>query len=133
MGHEVDVMDVNRYRQDFPILQKDIGGMPVVYFDNACMTLKPRQVIDAMMEYYTDFPACGGRSVHKLSNKVTMKVEESRRTVKEYLNAERDSEIVFTKNATEAMNIVSYGMDWEKGDKVIAVPNHVFLEQVVKQ
>jgi cysteine desulfurase/selenocysteine lyase len=119
MGHEVDVMDVNKYRKDFPILQKEVGGMPVVYFDNACMTLKPRPVIDAMMEYYTDYPACGGRSVHKLSNKVTMKVEESRRTVKEYLNAERDGEIVFTKNATEAMNIVSYGLDWKKGDKVI--------------
>jgi cysteine desulfurase/selenocysteine lyase len=112
-------MDVDAIRKDFPILQKEIGGMPVVYLDNACMTLKPRQVIEAVTEYYTDYPACGGRSVHKLGNKVSVKFEESRQAVKDFLNASSEKEIVFTKNATEAVNIVAYSLDWKKGDRVL--------------
>lgn len=112
-------MDVERYRKDFPILQKDIGGMPVVYFDNACLTLKPQQVIDAMNDYYVNFPACGGRSVHKLSTKVTTRYEESRRVLRDFLNAAADKECIFTKNATEAMNIVANSLDLKKGDRVL--------------
>jgi cysteine desulfurase/selenocysteine lyase len=112
-------MDVEALRKDFPLLQKEIAGMPVVYFDNACMTLKPLQVIEAMNDYYYNYPACGGRSVHKLSNKVTVKMEESRHVVKDFLHAKEDREIVFTKNATEAINLVAYSMDWKKGDRVL--------------
>jgi cysteine desulfurase/selenocysteine lyase len=112
-------MDVETIRKDFPILQKEVGGMPIVYFDNACMTLKPIQVIEAMNDYYYNFPACGGRSVHKLSNKVTVRMEESRHVVKEFLHANEDREIVFTKNTTEAINIVAYSLDWKKGDRVL--------------
>ena len=69
-------MDVEKLRQDFPVLQKETAegkgkpGQPLIYFDNACMSLKPRQVVEAMNEYYDNFPACAGRSVHRLSNRV---------------------------------------------------------------
>lgn len=112
-------MDVERLRKDFPILQKEVGGMPLIYMDNACMTLKPQQVIDAMNDYYYNYPACGGRSVHKLSNRVTMKYEESRRVVRQFVNAPSEKEIIFTKNATEAINLVAYSLEWKKGDRIL--------------
>ena len=112
-------MDIEGIRKDFPILQKDVAGMPVVYFDNACMTLKPVQVIDAMNDYYYNFPACGGRSVHKLSNKVTVRMEESRQVVRDFLGAPESREIVFTKNTTESINLIAYSLDWKKGDRVL--------------
>tara|TARA_B100000676_G_scaffold3756_1_gene3439 strand:- start:502 stop:1623 length:1122 start_codon:yes stop_codon:yes gene_type:complete len=83
------------------------------------MTLRPRQVIDAVTEYYTDYPACGGRSVHKLSWQVTENFETARDSLRRFLGAEKPSEIVFTKNATEGMNIVASGLNLGKGDKVL--------------
>ena len=59
-------MDVKGIREDFPLLAKEIYGKPIVYFDSACMTLKPNQVIDSMNYYYNELSSCGGRSVHKL-------------------------------------------------------------------
>ena len=109
-------MDVSKIRRDFPIL--NLENSPA-YLDSACMTLRPRQVIDAVTEYYTDYPACGGRSVHKLSWQVTENFEMARDSLRRFLGAEKPSEIVFTKNATEGMNIVASGLNLGKGDKVL--------------
>ena len=109
-------MDVSKLRKDFPILNSDDSP---IYFDSACMTLRPSQVIDAVIEYYTDYPACGGRSVHKLSWQVTENFEMARDSLRRFLGAEKPSEIVFTKNATEGMNIVASGLNLGKGDKVL--------------
>lgn len=65
-------MDVEKIREDFPILKKKINGKPLIYFDNACTTQKPRQVIDAVVEYYTEYTGCAGRAVHKLSTKTAV-------------------------------------------------------------
>ena len=111
-------MDVSKLRKDFPILNSDDSP---TYFDSACMTLRPSQVIDAVTEYYTDYPACGGRSVHKLSWQVTENFEMARDSLRRFLGAEKPSEIVFTKNATEGMNIVASGLNLGKGDKVLIV------------
>ena len=67
-------LNVEKVRGDFPVLAQAIKGKPIVYFDNACMTLKPQQVIDAVNRYYAEYPACGGRSYHKLGKKVTEKL-----------------------------------------------------------
>jgi cysteine desulfurase/selenocysteine lyase len=109
-------MDVSRVRRDFPILQREEG---IVYMDSACQSLRPVQVIEAMDEYYTDFPACGGRSVHRLATKVSIKVDEARESVTRFLNASDPSEIIFTKNCTEAINLVARGFHFERGDVVL--------------
>ncbi len=102
-------------RADFPFLQRDPTP---IYFDNACMTLKPRQVIDALMEYYNDYPVCGGRSVHEAGMEVTVKVQESRDTFASTFGRE-PHEVIFTKNTTEAINLVAKGYPFEKGDRVL--------------
>jgi cysteine desulfurase/selenocysteine lyase len=109
-------MDISKYRKDFPILNTD---NPPVYLDSACMTLRPQVVIDAITDYYTNYPACGGRSVHKLSWQVTENFEMARDSLRRFMGAENSTEIVFTKNATESMNIVANGLNLKKGDKVL--------------
>ncbi len=105
-------MNVNKIREDFPVLQK------VIYFDNACMSLKPKQVIHALTSYYLDFPACGERSEHQLGKIVTEKVDEARRSVAKFINAVPE-EIIFTKNTTEAINLVANSLDLKKDDIVL--------------
>ena len=109
-------MDVSKYRKDFPILNSDDSP---VYLDSACMTLRPKAVIEDITDYYTNYPACGGRSVHKLSWQVTENFEMARDSLRRFMGAESSSEIVFTKNATESMNIVANGLSLNKGDEVL--------------
>ena len=109
-------MDISKYRKDFPILNSE---NPPVYLDSACMTLRPKAVIDAVTDYYTNYPACGGRSVHKLSWQVTENFEMARDSIRRFMGAENQSEIIFTKNATESMNIVANGLNLSQGDQVL--------------
>src|SRR3989344_7128059 len=95
-----------KIREDFPVLKKGI-----IYFDSACVSLKPRQVVEASNEYYEEYPACAGRSNHKLGNKVTEKVEESRNTISKFFNAKKPSEIIFTRNTTEGINLIANSFD----------------------
>ncbi|NOZ81636.1 MAG: cysteine desulfurase [Candidatus Micrarchaeota archaeon] len=112
-------MNPEKLREDFPILVNGLNGKPVIYFDNACVTLKPRQVIEAMNEYYENFPACHGRSSHKLGLKVTEEYEKSRKTVAEFIRAKKPAEIVFVRNTTEAINLVANSLELKKGDVVV--------------
>jgi len=112
-------MNVEKIRQDFPILQKKINGRPIVYFDNSCMTLRPKQVIDAVSEYYTEYPACALRSLHKLSKTATEKVNESRREVQKFIGAKKTSEIIFTRNTSESLNLAANSFGLKKGDVVL--------------
>ncbi|MFH1770630.1 MAG: cysteine desulfurase [archaeon] len=107
-------LNVNKLREDFPVLKKKI-----VYFDNSCVTLKPRQVIEAMNRYYEEFPACAGRSMHQFGNEVTEEVEKARNTIKKFINAKKSEEIIFTRNTTEGINLVANSFKFEKGDKVL--------------
>lgn len=101
-------------RKDFEILSKDL-----IYFDSACMALKPKQVVDAMSRYYDEFPACGGRSAHHLARKVDEEVAAARTTARKFLSAKHDEEIVFTRNTTEGINIVANTLNLAKGDEII--------------
>lgn len=112
-------MDIKKIRRDFPALWKKWNGKYPVYFDNACMTLKPKPVIDAMNEYYTEYPVCGGRSIHKMAKKVDEKVTESREKFMTFLGASCPEEIIFTKNTTEGLNLVSNAMDLKKDDVIL--------------
>ena len=109
-------MDINSIREDFPTLRGD--DVPA-YLDNACVTLKPESVIDAINEYYTKYPGCGGRSVHRYGTAVSRGVDDSRRSLASFLNASSVNEVIFTRNATQSINQVAHGMKWSEGDVVL--------------
>ncbi len=110
-------MDPKRVRDDFPSYTM-ADGAPTAYLDNACTTLKPAPVVDAVAEYHAKFPVCGERSVHRLSRRVTEAVEAGRSRLAAHMQAAPE-DVVFTKNATEALNTVAQGLSWEPGDVVI--------------
>jgi cysteine desulfurase/selenocysteine lyase len=112
-------MNITKIRQDFPLLQYGLKGKPVVYFDNACQTLRPLSVIDAVNQYYREYPACAGRSVHKLGELVTKKCDEARKLVADFIGAKRKEEIIFTRNTTEGINLVAHSLGLRTGDIVI--------------
>lgn len=112
-------MNIRKLRSDFPALQKKWNGKFPIYFDNACMTLKPVQVRDAMDEYYNEYPVCGGRSIHKMAKKVDEKVGEAREKMQEFLGASSSNEVVFTRNTTEGLNLVANSLGFDKGDIVL--------------
>lgn len=112
-------MDIKRIRADFPTLAKAREGKPLVYLDSACMALKPRQVIDAVVDYYENYPVCAERSVHKLSTKVSLMVDEAREAARRHFSAPEKDEIVFTRNTTEGINLVARSFGFKKGDEVI--------------
>ncbi|MEM5778368.1 MAG: SufS family cysteine desulfurase [Candidatus Aenigmatarchaeota archaeon] len=112
-------MDVNKIRQDFPILNKKINNKPFIYFDSACTSLKPKKVIDAILEYYTEYTGCAGRSIHKFATRTSEEFEKAREKVAKFINAKKVEEIVWTKNTTEAINLVAHSFKFNKGDKVV--------------
>ncbi len=114
--------DVHRIREDFPILRQRIRGKPLVYLDNAATTQKPRAVLDALMRYYTEDNANINRGVHLLSERATQAHEEARVKVQRFVHAAESREIIFTRNATEGINLVaqSYGRQHVRaGDEVV--------------
>src|SRR5205823_14120867 len=113
---------VNRIRADFPILAMQIYGKPLVYLDNAASAQKPRAVLDRLEEAYTRQYANVHRGLHFLANEATEAYENAREKVAAFLNAARKEEIVFTRNATEAINLVAYTFGRERikaGDEIV--------------
>jgi cysteine desulfurase/selenocysteine lyase len=110
------MLEVEKIREDFVILN---SPKKPIYFDNACMSLKPKSVLFAMQEYYEKYPACAGRSAHSLSSKVTAKIKEARQEIAEFINAKNENEIIFTRNTTEGINLLAHGLNWQKGDIVL--------------
>ncbi len=106
-------------REDFPVLKRVINGHPLVYLDSACMSLKPKQVIAAMMEYYEQFPACGGRSIHRLGEEASNAYTAAREKFARFINAPEKDECIWTRNATESINIVARCVDLPKGSKIV--------------
>jgi len=114
--------DVAKIRSDFPILRREVHGKPLTYLDNAASAQKPQIVIDAMRQTYENEYANVHRGLHFLSNAATTAFEKSRDQVRDFLNAPSSDEIIFTRNATEAINLVaaSYGsMVLGEGDEVV--------------
>ncbi|MGY5859646.1 MAG: aminotransferase class V-fold PLP-dependent enzyme [Candidatus Thorarchaeota archaeon] len=115
----ISMVDWTKIRGDFPALERKINGRPVVYLDSACMALKPRQVIDAMNEYYEMYPACGGRSIHRFGKDASEAYTAARGKFAKFLNAAQEEECIWTRNATESLNIVASSVDLPKGSKII--------------
>jgi cysteine desulfurase/selenocysteine lyase len=106
-GVAAAAFDVRRLRADFPILARTINGRPLAYLDNAATTQKPRAVLDAITSYYTDINANVHRGVHELSVRATDAYEGARERIRRYFNAASIREVIYTRNATEGINLVA--------------------------
>ena len=115
-------MDLNKIREDFPILSRTVYNRPLVYLDNGATTQKPRCVVDAITDEYYSVNANVHRGVHFLSQQATELHEASRETVRKFINARSTNEIVFTRGTTESINLLSYSFGeamMKEGDEVI--------------
>ena len=120
--HDAGDFPVEAIRQDFPILSRTVRGKPLVYLDNAATTQKPRQVMDALNDYYRRYNSNIHRGVHTLSEQATGAYEEARGKIRAFINAASDKEVIFTRGTTEGLNLVaqSYGRSrLAPGDEII--------------
>ncbi|MFH1289170.1 MAG: cysteine desulfurase [Patescibacteria group bacterium] len=112
-------MNLEKVRSDFPFLNQKIKGQYPIYFDSACQTLRPKSVINAIVKYYESYPACAGRSAHKAAVMVTNEVSKARKNIAKFINASSQNEIIFTRNTTEAINLLANSLNLKKGDVVL--------------
>lgn len=108
--------DPLKIRKDFPVYEKN---KEFIYFDNACTSLRPSSVVRSMNEYYEQHPSCHNRTLHSFGVLTTKKFEESRITIGKFINASSEKEIIFTRNTTEAINIIAKGINWQSGDRIL--------------
>ena len=114
--------DVEAIRKDFPILNREVQGNPLVYLDNAATSQKPQSVIDKLVSYYSEINANVHRGVHTLSQEATEEYEGARSKVRNLINAKEDAEIIFTRGTTEGINLVAQTLGVQRvgeGDEVI--------------
>jgi cysteine desulfurase / selenocysteine lyase len=114
------LLDVEKIRKDFPILNVKVHGKPLIYLDNAATSQKPRQVIRAVDDYYENYNANIHRSIHKLGEEATAAYEDAHKKVSDFINAEFE-EAIFTKSTTESLNLLAYslGSELKKGDEIL--------------
>src|SRR6201984_3556607 len=115
-------IDWQKLREDFPILNQQVHGKPLVYFDNAATSQKPRPVIDALRSYYEHDNANVHRGIHELSNRATAAFEAARARAANFINARTAEEIVFTRGTTEGINLVAQAWgskNIKAGDKIL--------------
>ncbi|TRZ45968.1 aminotransferase class V-fold PLP-dependent enzyme [Robertkochia solimangrovi] len=115
------MFDINKIREDFPILKRKVNGYPLVYFDNAATSQTPKQVIDCIVDYYSNYNANIHRGVHSLSQEATDKYEQARNKIRGHFNAARSYEIIFTSGTTHGINLVAngFGSFLKEGDELI--------------
>ena len=115
------MIDVENIRKDFPILSRKVNGKPLVYFDNAATSQTPQQVIDCIVDYYSNYNANIHRGVHSLSQEATDAYEHARQTIQKHFNARYSREIIFTSGATHGINLVASGFSsfLQKGDDIL--------------
>jgi len=113
--------DVEKIRKDFPILTRKVNGYPLVYLDNAATSQKPKVVIDALVDYYSNYNANIHRGVHSLSQEATDAYEQAREKIRAHFNIKKTREVIFTAGTTHAINIVASGFRsiLQKGDELI--------------
>ncbi|MGH7890380.1 MAG: cysteine desulfurase [Thermodesulfobacteriota bacterium] len=120
------MLNVQRIREDFPILNQKVHDKPLAYLDNGATSQKPKAVIDAIVNYYNWYNSNIHRGIHTLSEKATEAYENVRKLVEDFIHAESAEEIIFTRNATEAVNLVAYG--W--GRKNISAGDEILLTEM---
>ncbi|MEO6198301.1 MAG: cysteine desulfurase [Dehalococcoidia bacterium] len=115
-------LDVQKIRADFPILERRVHGKPLVYLDNAATSQKPRQVIKALVDYYENYNANIHRAVHTLGEEATAAYEAAREKVRAFINAPSTESVIFTRNTTEAINLVAHSWgraNIQEGDEIL--------------
>ena len=115
-------LDIDSIRAQFPVLDQEVNGKPLVYFDNAATNQKPKMVIDAISGYYQGYNANIHRGIHTLAEKATKAFEETRTKLQQFINAAESEEVIFTKGTTESINLVAntYGRKFiNEGDEII--------------
>ena len=105
ISHKLDVYSV---RKQFPILNREVKGKPLVYFDNAATSQKPQVVVDTLVKYYTEYNANVHRGIHTLAEEATMAFEETRDAAQQFINGESREQIIYTRGTTEGINLVAY-------------------------
>ena len=115
------MLDIAQIRKDFPILSRKVNGKPLVYFDNAATSQTPQQVIDVIVDYYSNYNANIHRGVHSLSQEATDKYEQARHKIQTHFNAKHAYEIILTSGTTHSINLVANGFTslLKKGDEII--------------
>ena len=115
------MLDVKKIREDFPILKREVNGNPLIYFDNAATSQTPQVVIDAIVDYYSNYNANIHRGVHSLSQEATDAYEEARVKIQKHFNAAKPYEIILTAGTTHAINLVAHGFAsiLKKGEEVL--------------
>lgn len=115
------MLDVHNIRKDFPILSRQVNGKPLVYLDNAATSQTPQQVIDCIVDYYSNYNANIHRGVHTLSQEATDKYEAARQTIQNHFNAKKAHEIIFTSGTTHGINLVANGFTalLHEGDEIL--------------
>jgi cysteine desulfurase / selenocysteine lyase len=128
---EAGGFDVERVRADFPILRRRMqGGSSLVYLDSANTSQKPRQVIDAMTRHYERFNANVGRAVHQLGDASTAAYEQARVKVADFIGAGDPAEVIFTKNASEALNLVANVLAWDRGHHGLGAGDEIVVTEM---
>ena len=117
----ISMFDVEKIRKDFPILEREVHGKPLVYFDNAATSQTPKQVIDVIVDYYENYNANIHRGVHTLSQEATDKYEQARITIQQHFNAKHAYEIILTSGTTHGINMIASGFAslLKEGDEII--------------
>ncbi|SDG81791.1 aminotransferase class V-fold PLP-dependent enzyme [Winogradskyella thalassocola] len=115
------MLDVQKIRKDFPILNRTVNGKPLIYFDNAATSQTPQQVIDVIVDYYSNYNANIHRGVHSLSQEATDAYEQARNKIQKHFNAKQSHEIIYTAGTTHSINLVANGFSslLKKGDEII--------------
>ncbi|MDR5591527.1 cysteine desulfurase [Christiangramia sp. SM2212] len=118
---QAKTFEVEKIRKDFPILNREVNGYPLVYFDNAATAQTPTQVMDVIVDYYSNYNANIHRGVHSLSQEATDKYEQARIKIQKHFNAEKSHEIIFTSGTTHGINLVANGFSsiLKKGDEIL--------------
>ena len=113
--------NVNKIREDFPILKRKVNGYPLVYFDNAATSQKPSKVIDSIVDYYSNYNSNIHRGVHSISQEATDAYEDARKKIQEHFNVKDSNEIILTSGTTHSINLVANGFTnlLSKNDEII--------------
>jgi cysteine desulfurase / selenocysteine lyase len=122
MNFGFDDVEQEEIRDDFPILRQKVHGKPLIYLDNAATSQKPRQVIDALNDYYVRYNANVHRGLHALAERATKEYERAREKVAKFFNAPENESVIFTRGTTEAINLVAYSWarnNLKKGDEIL--------------
>jgi cysteine desulfurase/selenocysteine lyase len=115
-------LDINKIREDFPILKRKINTNTLVYFDNAATSQKPVQVINAIVDFYANHNANVSRAVHSLSQEATEMQNQARQKIADFINAKESKEVVFVRGTTESINLVAYSLGlhaFQKDDEIL--------------